>query len=308
MAILIKSGYETTYANLLKEFPFCEIKTVQDGNNKMVFFPKTYVKYEGSGGAGLTIKFSDKKKDSDWRLHKSFYKFNSASEEVENGVLHSAYIATNLNGVAVSNGGAQWGGLGYVESRNKAKAAGTDYDMLNVYDYHFRGLLMLAETLAMGYTGADVQTAIGGADGAMGVTHFDIKDIWGGTDRGLWIYGIDRVSSLSGIHSIANTNLHILGIDGNMYDTGLTPSSGYPVTFYTKYTDKYDLRDLLLGATVDGTAANGSCGDYSYLGDTGYCFTSYWSSAHSGYGPFYFNRNSPTNSDATLSFGLRKSV
>lgn len=255
---------------ILNEFPFSEIRSVETEGQQMVFFPKTYVKVEGNGDAGTTWKFSDVKKD----------------------------------GYLVSNGGNQWGGLTYLQCREKAQSLGEDWDMLNIWDYHFRGMLMLIETLAMGYTSADVQTAIGGTDGAAGITHFGIKDIWGGVDRDIWIYGLDTSNELG----INNTNIHILGKYGAMVDTGLAPSdSGYPVTFHTKKAAAYDLGDILLGATFGKMSGYGSCGDGQDLNYSSTFYTA-WGNSRANLGPFYLNSISPTTTLPALSFALRKAV
>lgn len=289
---------------LLSEFPFKEIRSVEVDGQSMVFFPKTYVKIEGTGGAGTIWKFSDTKKEG-YHLHHAFYKFNSAGEEVDTGVLHSAYVASqDSDGKPVSNGGAHWGNLTYQQCREKAKLLGSNWDMLNIWDYHFRGMLMLMETLATGYTSADVQTALGGTDGSMGVGHFGISNIWGGSDKGFWIYGLDTSNTLG----IANTNIHILGKHGTMVDTGLTPpGSGYPVTFQTKSADEYNLGDLLLGATVTKTANLGSCGDAQDIVSGGAFYTA-WGGGRANCGPFYMNIYSPASAISGLSFALRKAV
>ena len=298
---------------LLKAFPFCEIKTVEVEGQQMTFFPKTYVRREGNGGAGTRWLFSDKPKDG-YHLHHSFYKFNSAGEEVENGVLHSRYIASQASdNKPASSGAAIWGNIPYTDINAKAKLRGEDWGALNIYDYHFRGMLMLMEALAMGYTGADIQTAIGGTDGSMGVTHFDITNIWGGTDKGFWIYGLDTVSkaSVSNMeHNISNTNIHVLGKFGQMVDTGIAPpGNGYPVTFQTKSATAYDLSDLLLAATVDGSQANGSCGDYQDLGSSGgRAFYSGWSTGDTAFGPWFLSYASPGVTGTGLGFALRKAA
>lgn len=290
---------------LMKEFPFCEIQTVTDNENIMVYFPKTYVRVEGLGGAGTIWHFNDKPADG-YHLHSAFYKFDSYGEEVENGVLHSSFVASKKDGKAVSNGSAIWGGVDYLTAREFAKTAGENYDMLNIYDYHFRGLLMLIETLAMGYDCADVQTAIAEEDGAVDVEHFGIKSIWGGANCGFWIYGLDT----SNAFDIKNTNIHILGKYGKMIDTKvLPPGNGYPVAFQTKNTVDYNLGDILLGETMAENYSAGSCGDLQNL-DTegGQAFAASWLTSGNDCGPFHLSGFSPTFTNAARSFALRKAV
>ena len=163
---------------------------------------------------------------------------------------------------------------------------------------------MLIETLAMGYTSADVQTAIGGTDGSAGITHFGIKDIWGGVDRGFWIYGLDTSNALG----ISNTNIHVLGKYGSMVDTGLsTYDNGYPITFQTKKADSYDLGDILLGATFGKLPGLGSCGDGQDL-ISGSAFYTAWGNSRENLGPFYLNSLNPAAKVSGLSFALRKAV
>ena len=178
----------TALEKLLKTFPFCEIQQVTEDGQEMTFFPKTYCKVNGTAGAGRQIIFSDKKKDSSYKLMTWCYQ---DGVEVENGVCHSRYIAsqgTDGKPESKSTATSIWGSIPYTDIKTKAKLRGSAWGPLNIWDYQFRGLLMLLETLAKGYTSADVQTAIGGTDGSMGITHFGITNIWGGTDKGFWIH------------------------------------------------------------------------------------------------------------------------
>ena len=299
----------TALQKLLKTFPFCEIQQVTEDGQEMTFFPKTYCKVNSTAGAGRQIIFADKAKDSSYKLMTAFYDFSTGAE-VENGVLHSRYMAsTGTDDKPESkDGGTFWGSIPYTDIHTKAKLRGTAWDALNIWDYHYRGLLMLLETLAMGYTSADVQTAIGGTDGSMGITHFGITNIWGGTDKGFWIYGLDTFNGTIDGTSIANTNLHIVDRNGVRRDTGIAaPGANYPVTFQTKsVTGQYDMNELLIGATVD-SASNGSCGDYQYLG-TGYAFWSAYGTSNTNCGPFYLSNRTPSSTLAALGFALRKAV
>ena len=300
----------TALEKLLKTFPFCEIQQVTEDGQEMTYFPKTYCKVNGTAGAGRQIIFSDKAKDSSYKLMTAFYDFETGAE-VENGVLHSRYMASQgSDGKPESKSGAShWANIPYTDIKTKAKLRGSAWGPLNIWDYQFRGLLMLLETLAKGYTSADVQTAIGGADGAMGITHFGITNIWGGTDKGFWIYGIDTFNGAIDGVTISNTNIHIVDKSGVRRDTGIAaPGNGYPVTFQTKsVTDQYDMNELLIAATKDGTATNGSCGDYQIL-YAGYAFYTYYSTSNANYGPFYLNSNDPSNTYSWLGFALRKAV
>ena len=300
----------TALEKLLRTFPFCEIQQVTEDGQEMTFFPKTYCKVNGTAGAGRQIIFSDKKKDSDYKLMTAFHDFETGAE-VDNGVLHSRYIASQgSDGKPESKSSASsiWGSIAYTDIKTKAKLRGSKWGPLNIWDYHYRGLLMLLETLAKGYTSADVQTAIGGTDGSMGITHFGITNIWGGTDKGFWIHGLDTFNgSIDGV-SIANTNIHIVGKDGVRRDTGIAaPGNNYPQDFQTKAVDgQYDLNELLLGKTMVAQA-NGSCGDCQYL-NGGYAFSSYWSSGNTICGPFSLYSHSPSNTNGSLGFSLRKAV
>ena len=304
----------TALEKLLKTFPFCEIQQVTEDGQEMTFFPKTYCKVNSTSGAGRQIIFSDKKKDSSYKLMTAFY---HKGVECENGILHSRYIASQgSDGKPESKSSATsiWGSIPYTDIKTKAELRGSAWGPLNIWDYHYRGLLMLLETLAKGYTSADVQTAIGGADGSMGITHFGITNIWGGTDKGFWIYGIDTYNGAIDGVTISNTNLHIVDRNGVRRDTGLARSGstyGYPAEFETKaVTDQYDLNELLIGKNLNNgqpNASNGSCGDCQYL-NGGCAFNTYWSSSNADCGPFYLDSSGPSGTNAALGFALRKTV
>ncbi len=298
----------TALEKLLKTFPFCEIQQVTEDGQEMTFFPKTYCKVNGTSGAGRQIVFSDKAKDSSYKLMTAFYDFETGAE-VENGVLHSRYIASQgSDGKPESKSSASsiWGSIAYTDIKTKAKLRGDKWGPLNIWDYHYRGLLMLLETLAKGYTSADVQTAIGGSDGSMGITHFGITNIWGGTSQGFWIHGLDTFNGAIDGVTISNTNIHIVDKSGVRRDTGIAaPGGNYPIDFQTKSVDgQYDLNELLLMKTG---GSSGSCGDYQDLRG-GYAFNTGWSSSHAYCGPFYLYHYSPSSTGVALGFALRKAV
>lgn len=299
----------TALEKLLKTFPFCEIQQVTEDGQEMTYFPKTYCKVNGTSGAGRQIVFSDKKKDSSYKLMTSFHDFETGAE-VENGVLHSRHIASQgSDGKPESKSGASiWGSVPYTDIKAKAKLRGDKWGPLNIWDYHYRGLLMLLETLAKGYTSADVQTAIGGSDGSMGITHFGITNIWGGTDKGFWIHGLDTSNGAIDGVTISNTNIHIVDKSGVRRDTGIAaPGNNYPQDFQTKAVDgQYDLNELLLGKTMVAQA-NGSCGDYQSL-NGGYAFYTAWGGSGTGCGPFYLYYSTPSDTSGALGFALRKAV
>lgn len=300
----------TALEKLLKTFPFCEIQQVTVDGQEMTFFPKTYAKVNGTSGAGRQIVFSDKKKDSSYKLMTWCHDFETGAE-VENGVLHSRYMASQgSDGKPESKSGAShWANIPYTDIKTKAKLRGDKWGPLNIWDYHYRGLLMLLETLAKGYTSADVQTAIGGSDGSMGITHFGITNIWGGTDKGFWIHGLDTFNGAIDGVTISNTNIHIVDKSGVRRDTGIAaPGNGYPVTFQTKsVTDQYDMNELLIAATKDSTAANGSCGDYQPL-NTGCAVRAGWNPGTAECGPFGMYEYVPSGTTSWLGFALRKAV
>ena len=307
---LVKSGYEDSYLCLLKQFPFNAIETRIVDGQYMTFFPKTYCKVNGKSGTGRSILFSHKKIDNDWKLMTCFHDFETGAE-VENGVCHSRYIASkdNENKAASQPDVAIWANIPYTDINTAAQTRGKGWLPLNIWDYQFRGLLMLIETLAMGYDGADCQTAIGGADGSMGITHFGITNIWGGVlnGPGFWLRGLDTFNGTVDGVAISNNNIHIVNKNGVRMDTGIAaPGNKYPQDFQTKVVDgQYDLNELLLGKTMV-TQAAGSCGDYHSLGGNYVCCVTY--SIGVNYGPLCLSSVNPSNTYSWCGFALRKAV
>jgi len=315
---LVKSGYEDSYFHLLEQFPFNAIETRIVDGQYMTFFPKTYCKVSGKSGAGRYILFSHKKIDNDWKLMTCFHDFETGAE-VENGVCHSRYIASkdNENKAASQPVTTIWESIPYTNIKVSAKTRGNGWLPLNIYDYNFRGLLMIIETLAMGYTGANCQTVIGGKDNGMGITHFGITNIWGGSDeglrRGFWIYGIDTYNGVIDGVTISNTNLHIVDKSGVRRDTGLARSSstyGYPDEFETKtVADQYDLNELLIGKNLNNGKpdfSNSSCKCMQSFSAGNASYTAWGSGTSSG--PFYFGSANPSDTKWPLGFCLRKAV
>ena len=308
---LVKSGHEEEYAKLLKKFPFNKIEKRTVDGQEMTFFPKTYAKTNGVAGAGRTILFAPEPLDSSYKLMTAFYDFRTGAE-VSEGVCHARFIASQgSDGKPESKSTASsiWGSIAYTDIRTKARLRGEGWEPLNIWDYHYRGLLMIIEALAMGYTGADCQTAIGGVDGSMGVTHFGITNVWGGTDKGFWIYGIDTSNNTIDGTSISNENLHVVDRSGVRRDTGIeTPGFGYPITFQIKdVSGQYDTNELLIAKTKGNSSSGGSCGDSQDL-YSGAAFASSRSTSDTYLGPFFLGSITPSGPNSNRGFALRKAV
>ena len=265
------------------KFPWNQMELRTYNGYTYVFIPNIWVKNEGNGGQGTL-----------YTIHE---------EEVEGSHIHPAFVTNgevNPTGILIGED-IVGGGQKYTDLLTAAAQYGNGVLPYNIYDHHLIARLMLIE-----YESTDLQTLITGSSGGMGATYHGIKNVWGGTSKGFWIYGLDTSNELG----INNQNIHILSsdMDGTMVDTGITPcGSGYPVTFLSTKGTRFDLGDVFIAATKDGSAANGSCGDYQFL-STGYAFHSNWGSSSTSYGPFYLSNLRPSSTNAALGFRLRKSV
>lgn len=265
------------------KFPWNQMELRTFNGYNYVFIPNIWVKNEGNGGQGTL-----------YTIHE---------EEVEGSHIHPAFVTNgevNPTGILISED-IVGGGQSYTDLLTAAAQYGTGVLPYNIYDHHLIARLMLIE-----YESADLQTLITGSNGGMGATYHGIKNVWGGTSKGFWIYGLDTSNSLG----INNTNIHILSsdMDGTMVDTGITPcGGGYPVTFLMAKGTKFDPGDVFLAATVDNSPSNGSCGDYQYL-ITGNAFHTDYSTSDAGHGPFHLRNDVPSRTASWLGFRLRKAV
>ncbi len=264
------------------KFPWNQMELRTFNGYNYIFIPNIWVKNEGSGGQGTL-----------YTIHE---------EEVEGSHIHPAFVTNgevNPTGVLIGED-IVGGGQSYTDLLTAAAQYGTGVLPYNIYDHHLIARLMLIE-----YESADLQTLITGSNTGMNANYHGIKNAWGSTSKGLWIYGLDTNNSLG----INNTNIHILSneMDGTMVDTGVAPcGGGWPVTLLRTTGTKFDLGDVFLAATVNDTEGDGTMGDYQGL-STGYCFYTHWSE-DSSRGPFALYSNSPSNTYSYLGFRLRKAV
>ena len=146
-------------------------------------------------------------------------------------------------------------------ARNTAGVTG--FGLWNYYQLQAIQLLALIE---MG--GADSQTLIGQGNvsgwAALAVDSATVAQAsWRGI-VGLWGNVFQMVD---GLETDASSKFKIWDKSGNKtwITTGQTaPANGYPVTFSTDSGASHDLGVGFVPATSDGTASNGSTGDYAY--------------------------------------------
>ena len=264
-------------------FPWNKMEKRTVNGISMVFCPNIYVKTEvipaGSDYAGKMAYMISEKPQDGFHIHPAFVKNGEVAGE---GILWGTDIL-DLNAVS------------YNDLVTKAASHGSGFEPYNIYDHHMIARLMLIEAGS-----ADIQTILGGADGKMGYTWHGINNVWGGTSTGFWFYGLTTEGGT--IHILSNK------MDGTMIDTGISCSgkSGWIKECMTDKGANYDLSDVFLAKSVDGTEANGTFGDYSNLGNGGYAFYSYYSSSSTGFGPMYLSHHSLTYKSSWLGLRLRK--
>lgn len=169
-----------------------------------------------------------------------------------------------------------------------------------LWDYYKLEAVRLLALIEMG--GADSQTLIGqghvSGSSALAVDHATVAQAtWRGI-VGLWGNVWQMVD---GLRINASSQYEIWDKSGNKtwVNTGITaPTSGYPVTFATASGANFDLGLLMLPATSNTTASNGTTGDYFWQsancvayhgGNWGdgaaaglFCLSVYYAASHSG--------------------------
>ena len=135
-----------------------------------------------------------------------------------------------------------------------------------LWNYYQLQAIQLLAVIEMG--GADSQTLIGQGNvsggGALAVDSATVAQAsWRGI-VGLWgnVYQM-----VDGLQTDASSRYKIWDKSGNKnwITTGQTaPANGYPVTFSTDSGASHDLGVGFVPSTSDGTASNGSTGDYAY--------------------------------------------
>jgi hypothetical protein len=150
-----------------------------------------------------------------------------------------------------------------MQARATARNAGgvTGFALWDYYKLEAARLLALIE---MG--GTDSQALIGqghvSGSNALAVDHATVAQAtWRGI-VGLWGNVWQMVD---GLRTNASSQYEIWDKNGNKtwVNTGITaPANGYPVTFATASGANFDLGLLMLPATSNATASNGTTGDY----------------------------------------------
>ena len=261
-----------------KNYPFRQMRAVQEDGVKYQFIPNTWVRNENLP-AGATYEdcfaymISDKPK-TNYHIHPAF---------VTNGKINDTGILIGEDIIA--------GSFAYNEL--KSKAAEYNAEPFNIYDMHFIARLMLIE-----YGSGNVQKAMTGIDGKMGVTWRGIKNIWGDEDLGQWYYGLTTEDST--IHILSNK------MDGTMIDTKIVPAgSGYPTNFLVSKTLNYDLGDIFIARTQSVNSVDGIIGDYQCF-EKDSAFNSGFVSNSALCGPLYLCCDRPDKKIRNMGLRLRK--
>ena len=283
-------------------WPFNKMVEQTADGQAMVYIPKMYVKNEklpdtATYAGKYAYLIAPDKIDDTWHVHPAF--MNNGKEM--SGVQIGKYLASkDSSGKAASIKGARFctniteddahkAGL----TRNVSGGTGekTGWHMYNIYEHHLIARLMLIE-----YGPSDLQTLLTASGGGMDAKYHGIEMVWGGASYDERFDGIDTLGTNSAVRIFKN--------DGSQtyVDTGITPcGEGWLKDVLHNKGTNYDLGDVFLAASVDGTQANGSFGDYQLFGG-GCVFNSYWT-ADEHRGPFYLDDYGP--SYVYSSFGFR---
>lgn len=287
-------------------WPYSEMKTETVDGQEMVYIPKIYVcntklpdtsKYAGK----YRFSIAPEKLDDNWHVHPAFM---NKGEEMS-GIQISAYTAgKDSSGKATSlKDGSRWTNmtrdsahsLGLNRNVSGGKADQTGWHCYNVYEHHLIARLMLIE-----YGSSDLQTLLTGSDSGNNATWRGIHEVYGG-NVSFWIDGIDTLGSGSAIRIFDNDG-------GQAYvDTGIKPcGSGWLKTTLHNVGKNYDMGDVFVAESVDGTQSNGSFGDYQCLYGGSVFYADGGGSAL--YGPFYLDGNSASITGGNIGFRLARYV
>ena len=288
-------------------WPFNKMVEQTADGQAMVYIPKMYVKNEklpdtATYAGKYAYLIAPDKIDDTWHVHPAF--MNNGKEM--SGVQIGKYLASkDSSGKAASiKGATPWTSItrdtahSLGSNRNVSGGTGekTGWHMYNIYEHHLIARLMLIE-----YGSSNLQTLLTGSDSGMDAKYHGIEMVWGGASYGEWFDGIDTLGSGNTIRIFKN--------DGSQtyVDTGLNPcGNGYVKDVLHNKGTNYDLGDVFLAASADGTYTNGSFGDYQWF-NGGYVFSSYWGGVAS-YGPFDLNGSSTSDANSSLGFRLARYV
>lgn len=288
-------------------WPFNKMVEQTVDGQSMIYIPKMYVKNEklpdtATYAGKYAYLIAPDKIDDTWHVHPAF--MNAGIEM--SGVQIGKYLASkDSTGKAASiKGATPWTGM----TRDSAHSLGsnrnvsggtteqTGWHMYNIYEHHLIARLMLIE-----YGSSDLQTLLTGSYSGMDAKYHGIEMVWGGASYGEWFDGIDTLGTNSAVRIFKN--------DGSQtyVDTGITPcGAGWLKDVLHNKGTNYDLGDVFLAASVDGTRGNGSFGDYQWFSG-GCVFFSDWGGV-ANYGPFCLHHNGTSGAGGGLGFRLARYV
>lgn len=255
-------------------FPYNAIETVTRDGQKMVKYPKTYVKCidgpDGSAYAGKRCWLISEFPKEGFHVHPAFM---NAGQELDYFLL-GAYEASNNNGKPESlPDKTPWVNINTTDAiakcllRNTGAAGSEQYGwhIESIYEYQFVSLLMLIEL-----GNADVQTAIGNGNinGSGCVKTGTTNAVW----RGLHEHWANAWEIVDGLKTGASGQALIWDKNGNhtYCDTGkVIADKG----FAKGATESYDLGDVFIPAD-DGSGGtySASTGDGVWTGSNTVCY------------------------------------
>lgn len=263
-----------------RNFPFNQMAVKEIDGVRYIFIPNIRVRNEKLA-AGATYEdcfaymISDKAKPN-YHIHPAF---------VTNGIINDSGILIGEDIIAGS----------FAYNDLKTKAAEYNADPFTIYDMHLLARLMLIEC----GTG-NIQKALTGVDGRMGVTYHGIKNVWGAEELGQWYFGLTTEEGT--IHILSNKG------DGTMVDTKIVPAgSGYPSSLLTTKTLSYDLGDVFIAKNQSVAAVDGILGDYQCL-EIDSAFNSGFITNNALCGPFYLCDDRMDKKIRNIGLRLRKAV
>jgi len=285
-------------------WPFNKIQPATIDGQSMVYIPKIYVNNtkltDGPYAGKYQYSIAPDKISDDWHLHPAFKNKGAESD----GIYISAYLASkDSSGKAASvSGSTPWTNMtrdsAHSLGSNRNVSGGGDekqgWHMYNIYEHHLIARLMLIE-----FGSSDIQTLLTNSNTGNGATYHGIHDVYGGTSYCFWIDGFDTLG--------ASNKIRIFDNDGGQTytDTGLTPCGG--TWMKDCLHDKgsgFDMGDVFIAKTAEGTQANGSFGDYQGLhGGDVFCAAG---GAVADCGPFCLGDATSSHAYSLLGFRLAK--
>lgn len=291
-------------------FPYNKIEEVTVDGQKMVKFPKTYVKSgyapEGSEYAGKRIWLVSEYPQDGFHVHPAFM---HNGKELDYFLL-GAYEASkgSSNKPESLSGKTPWVNISYndavpaCKTRNTGNSGSEQYGwhMMNVYEWNFVSLLMLIELGT-----PDVQTAIGSGNSSSSaaVSTGSSNAVW----RGLHEHWGNVWKITDGLKTDSNKQVLIWDNQGNetWVSTGMTGDTN---GFALNEGDNFSFMDLLIpGNDGSSTSFASSTADYAYYNTDCVLYTGgHWIyGTHCGAFCFLMN-DSASHSYASIGFRLAK--